>query len=76
MALARAHADERLVRITMCAYRKKGISEKEFHHYWAEVHGPLAREWFHRCGIVKYVQVTHFLKFISQSRHLLIAVAP
>jgi hypothetical protein len=57
MAVERALAMEKLVRITICAYRKEGLSEKEFHRYWADVHGPLAREWFHRCGIVRYVQV-------------------
>lgn len=48
---------EPLIRISVCIHRKEGISEEDFHRYWAHEHGPLAAEWLKRCGIVKYVQV-------------------
>ncbi|KAK0391454.1 hypothetical protein NLU13_0955 [Sarocladium strictum] len=47
---------EPLIRISVCIHRRKGISEEDFHRYWAHEHGPLAAEWLKRCGIVKYVQ--------------------
>ncbi|KAL2208470.1 hypothetical protein CC79DRAFT_1395462 [Sarocladium strictum] len=47
---------EPLIRISICIHRRQGVSEDEFHQYWAHEHGPLAAEWLKRCGIVKYVQ--------------------
>jgi hypothetical protein len=51
---------EPLIRISICVHRRPGISEDNFHSYWAHEHGPLAAEWLKRCGIVKYVQVCLF----------------
>lgn len=48
---------EKLVRITIFARRKEGISEDDFDRYWATNHGPLISDWLLRNGIVKYVQV-------------------
>jgi hypothetical protein len=53
---------ESLIRITICAHRKEGITEDDFHRFWAHEHGPLAAEWLKRCGIVKYVQVSISLR--------------
>lgn len=48
---------EPLIRISISCHRKPGLSEKEFHRYWAHEHGLLAAEWVKRSGIVRYVQV-------------------
>ena len=31
-----------MVKLILCMKRKPGMTSAEFHHYWKEVHGPLA----------------------------------
>ncbi|EXJ89423.1 hypothetical protein A1O3_02490 [Capronia epimyces CBS 606.96] len=49
-------ANEDLIRVTAFIYRKPGISEAEFHHYWAEIHGPKMLELSVKYGVVEYRQ--------------------
>lgn len=47
---------ERLLRFTILAYRREGVTEDEFHHHWTHTHAPLVREWLARHGILRYTQ--------------------
>jgi hypothetical protein len=42
---------------TVCAYRKAGLGEDEFHRYMTETHAPLVRDLLARHGIVRYTMV-------------------
>jgi hypothetical protein len=30
-----------MIKLVYCINRKKGMSQEDFHHYWANVHGPI-----------------------------------
>ncbi len=47
-----------MLKMVYCVRRVPGMSEEDFHHYWREVHGPLALECLPVMGACKYVQ-TH-----------------
>lgn len=49
---------QRLVKVTILAYRKSGMSEEDFHYHWTTVHPPIVRNWLIRHGIVRYTQVS------------------
>ncbi|KAJ9497334.1 hypothetical protein H2202_007138 [Exophiala xenobiotica] len=36
------------LRLALLIPRKKGMTEEEFHHHWANIHGPLIKYGFHR----------------------------
>jgi hypothetical protein len=38
------------LRLCLLIPRKKGLTEEEFHKYWADVHGPLVTEWLVHSG--------------------------
>ncbi|EXJ93209.1 hypothetical protein A1O3_01766 [Capronia epimyces CBS 606.96] len=40
--------------LTICAYRKAGMGEDEFHRYMSEVHAPLVRDLLAKHGITRY----------------------
>jgi hypothetical protein len=33
-----------MVKVIYCIRRKPGMSQEEFHRYWREVHGPIAKK--------------------------------
>ena len=58
----------RLFRWTVCAYRKSGMSEEDFHQYISEKHAPLVRGLLAKYGMIKYTMVSINLRCISQTR--------
>ena len=49
---------ERLFCWTVCAYRKPGMSEEDYHKYMSEVHAPLVKDLMVEYGIVSWEMVT------------------
>ncbi|KAL6250083.1 hypothetical protein RBB50_002384 [Rhinocladiella similis] len=47
---------QRMFPLTFRVRRKKGLSEEEFHRYWANEHRILCQNWLTKYGIVKYTQ--------------------
>ena len=47
-----------MIKLTFCVRRKDEISEKDFHDYWLNEHGPLVKKHAKALGINRYVQ-TH-----------------
>ncbi|KAF2686476.1 hypothetical protein K458DRAFT_334211 [Lentithecium fluviatile CBS 122367] len=39
---------------TVCAYRKPGMSEEDYHTYASEVHGPLVKELMAKYGMLSF----------------------
>jgi hypothetical protein len=48
---------ERLFCWTVCAYRKPGMSEEDYHNYMSEVHAPLVKDLMVKYGIVSWEMV-------------------
>lgn len=48
----------RLFQWTVCAYRKPGMSEEDYHKYMSEKHAPLVRGLLAKYGIIKFT-MTH-----------------
>jgi hypothetical protein len=55
--------DGRLLCLTICGYRRKGMGEEEYRRHMVEVSAPMTRELMVRHGIVRWTQVcfTYFL---------------
>jgi len=53
---------ERLFCWTVCAYRKPGMSEEDYHKYMSEVHAPLVKDLMVEYGIVSWEMVFHTLQ--------------
>jgi hypothetical protein len=51
---------------TVCAFRKPGMSEDEFHRYMSETHAPLVREALARHGITRYTMVSLILSILRR----------
>ena len=49
---------ERLFCWTVCAYRKPGMSEEDYHKYMSEVHAPLVKDLMVKYGIVSWEMVS------------------
>lgn len=49
-----------MIKLVFVIRRREDMSAKEFHRYWLEEHGPLARELLEKLGARRYVQ-THTL---------------
>jgi uncharacterized protein (TIGR02118 family) len=49
-----------VIKLVFVIRRREDMSAKEFHRYWLEEHGPLARELLEKLGARRYVQ-THTL---------------
>jgi hypothetical protein len=43
---------------TVCAYRKPGMSEEDYHTYTSEVHGPLVKEMMAKYGMLSFSMVS------------------
>lgn len=48
---------QRLLRVTLLAYRNPKLSEDEFHHHWSNVHAPKVSAHLAKFGILSYRQV-------------------
>ena len=46
-----------MVKLVFCLHRRSDVDEAAFHHYWRQVHGPLAASHAPVLGIRKYVQL-------------------
>lgn len=46
-----------MVRLVFCLRRRSGWTEKAFHDYWADMHGPLVRRHADVLRIRRYVQL-------------------
>lgn len=58
----------RLFQWTVCAYRKHGMSEEDYHQYMSEKHAPLVRGLLAKYGIIKFTMASINLRSISQAR--------
>lgn len=54
---------KRLFCWTVCAYRKEGLSEEEYHRHMSEIHGPLVKEMMVKYNFVGWSMVTPPLSF-------------
>lgn len=48
---------QRLLCWTVCAYRKPGMDEKEYHKYMSEVHAPLVKDLMVKYGMIQWSMV-------------------
>lgn len=48
----------RLFQWTVCAYRKPGMSEEDYHQYMSEKHAPLVRGLLAKYGIIKFTMAS------------------
>ena len=55
--LAMADDPQKLLCWVVCAYRKPGLSEEEYHKYVSEVHAPLVKDLLVQYGIIKWSMV-------------------
>ncbi|KAF8466317.1 hypothetical protein BDZ91DRAFT_725055 [Kalaharituber pfeilii] len=51
---------KRLFCLSICGYRKLGLSEEQYHDYLTNVHGPLIKGLMEKYGIVSYSIVSLF----------------
>lgn len=49
---------QRLFQWTVCAYKKEGMDDEEYHKYIGEKHGPLTAPFLAKYGIIKYTLVS------------------
>ena len=57
----------RLFQWTVCAYRKPGMSEEEYHHYMSEKHAPLVKGLLAKYGIIKFSMACLTLRYLCCS---------
>ena len=50
-----------MIKLVFVIRRREGLSEEEFHRYWIEEHGPLAKRLLEELGATRYVQ-THTIR--------------
>lgn len=43
--------------LTICGYRKKGMSERDYRHHMTQVSAPMTKDLMVKYGIVRWVQV-------------------
>lgn len=48
---------QRLYALTICAYRKEGMSEDDYHQYLSEHHAQIVKTHLAQAGIVSYTMV-------------------
>ena len=48
----------KLVKLSLYAKRKTGLTEDEFHRNWAQGHRAITADWLAKYGVVKYTQVS------------------
>ena len=49
---------QRLFQWTVCAYRKPGMTEEDYHQYMSEKHAPLVRGLLAKYGIIKFTMAS------------------
>ena len=50
---------QRLFQWTVCAYRKPGMTEEDYHQYLSEKHAPLVRGLLAKYGIIKFTMASN-----------------
>lgn len=55
---------KRLLCWTVCAYRKPGMDEADYHSYMSKVHAPLVKDLMVKYGITRWSMV-HFQRFVQ-----------
>ncbi|KAF2972869.1 hypothetical protein GQX73_g811 [Xylaria multiplex] len=51
------HSEGQFLCVTICGYKKAGVSDEDYHHYMAQVSAPLARDLMMKYGIVRWTQI-------------------
>jgi hypothetical protein len=54
-----AEDPQKLLCWVVCAYRKPGLSEEEYHKYMSKVHAPLVKDILVKYGIIKWSMVVY-----------------
>ena len=52
-------SSQRTYALTICAYRKEGMAEGDYHSYLSQHHAKLVKTHLARAGIVRYTMVSH-----------------
>lgn len=53
-------SSQRVYALTICAYRKEGMDEDEYHRYLSEHHAGLVKTHLAEAGIISYTMVSAF----------------
>ncbi|KAI0439707.1 hypothetical protein F4803DRAFT_553772 [Xylaria telfairii] len=51
------HSEGQFLCVTICGYKKAGVSDEDYHHYMAQVCAPLGRDLMMKYGIITFTQI-------------------
>jgi hypothetical protein len=65
------NSNSQLLCLTICGYRRAGMSEEDYRRHMTQVSGPMTKGLMVKYGIVRWTMVSH-LKYFSLGRNKLI----